>query len=210
MPDADLDRLAAAAAAGDGAALERLLGAIRPAVLQRCRRILPFPADAEDAAQEALLAVAKGIAGFEGRSAFTTWLYPLVARSAFATYRRMRSTAVQLPVELPDPQRVSILAGARVDLVDALERLNADKPALAQAVVLRDLMGLEYAEIAAHLELPLGTVKSRINHGRTYLRDRLQEDSRGSSDSLPRRRQEPGRDAHRDGSGSEALLRRNA
>ncbi|WP_198954690.1 RNA polymerase sigma factor [Kineosporia sp. R_H_3] len=173
-PSTDLDALAARAAAGDAAALDALLTAIRPDVLRRCTRILPFSSDAEDAAQEALIAVAKGIHGFGGRSRFTTWLYPVVANSAFATYRRMRRTADEAGLdqapEVADPARVSVLAGTRLDLVEALEKLRVDQPHVVEAVVLRDLMGLDYAEIAERLDVPLGTVKSRINHARTSLR----------------------------------------
>jgi RNA polymerase sigma factor (sigma-70 family) len=172
--EADLDALATAAATGDRVALERLLAVIRPDVLRRCSRILPFCGDAEDACQEALIAVAKGIHGFQGRSRFTTWLYPVVANTAFATYRRLRHRALEAGLdqvaEMVDPARVSVLAGSRLDLVDALERLRANQPQVVEAVVLRDLMGLDYAEIADRLEVPLGTVKSRINHGRTALR----------------------------------------
>lgn len=177
----DLEQLAARAAAGDAAALDALLAAIRPDVLRRCSRILPFMTDAEDACQEALIAVARGIGGFAGRSRFTTWLYPVVANSAFATYRRMRRTAhdagLDAAPELADPRRVSVLAGTRLDVVEALERLREQQPHVVEAVVLRDLMGLEYAEIAERLEVPLGTVKSRINHGRTSLRTLLAPDA---------------------------------
>lgn len=171
----DLDVLAARAASGDSGALDDLLAAIRPEVLRRCARILPCHADAEDACQEALVAVARGVAGFEGRSRFTTWLYPIVARAAFRAYKRMSEAAPPLPegAEPPDPRRVSVLAGARVDVVEALRWLRAGHPEQAEAVMLRDLMGMEYAEIAAHLGVPLGTVKSRINHGRTALKARL-------------------------------------
>jgi RNA polymerase sigma factor (sigma-70 family) len=170
----DVEELAARAAAGDAAALDGLLAAIRPDVLRRCARILPYSGDAEDACQEALLAVARGIGGFSGRSRFTTWLYPVVANTAFATYRRLRRTARDTGLdeapEPPDPRRVSVLAGTRLDVVEALERLRDDQPHVVEAVVLRDLMGLQYAEIAERLGVPLGTVKSRINHGRTALR----------------------------------------
>jgi RNA polymerase sigma-70 factor (ECF subfamily) len=170
----DLEDLAARAAAGDVTALDALLTAIRPDVLRRCSRILPYSADAEDACQEALIAVARGIGGFAGRSKFTTWLYPVVANSAFATYRRMRRTADESGLddapEFPDPHRVSVLAGTRLDVVEALERLREQQPHVVEAVVLRDLMGLDYAEIAERLGVPVGTVKSRINHGRTSLR----------------------------------------
>jgi RNA polymerase sigma factor (sigma-70 family) len=173
----DLDEQARRAATGDARALDDLLRAVRPDVLRRCSRILPHPSDAEDACQDALLAVARGIGGFAGRSRFTTWLYPVVAHAAFATYRRMRATAdrtghAPLP-EVVDPRRVSVVAGTRLDIVDALERLRVDAPHVVDAVVLRDLMGVDYAEIAAAVGVPVGTVKSRINHGRTALRARL-------------------------------------
>jgi RNA polymerase sigma-70 factor (ECF subfamily) len=173
----DVEGLAARASAGDAAALDALLAAIRPDVLRRCARILPYSGDAEDACQEALLAVARGIGGFSGRSRFTTWLYPVVANTAFSTYRRLRRTAQdagldQAP-EQADPRRVSILAGTRLDVVEALERLREEQPHVVEAVVLRDLMGLDYAEIAERLQVPVGTVKSRINHGRTTLRGLL-------------------------------------
>jgi len=173
----DVEELAAAAAAGDAAALDALLTAVRPDVLRRCARVLPYSGDAEDACQEALIAVARGIRGFEGRSRFSTWLYPVVANSAFATYRRLRRTAqdsgLDAAPEQADPRRVSVLAGTRLDVVEALERLRAEQPHVVEAVVLRDLMGLDYAEIAERLQVPLGTVKSRINHGRTTLRTLL-------------------------------------
>jgi RNA polymerase sigma-70 factor (ECF subfamily) len=180
-PVDDLEDLARRAGAGDAAALDALLRAIRPDVLRRCSRILPHSSDAEDACQEALIAVARGIGSFAGRSRFTTWLYPVVANSAFATYRRLRRTALdagldQAP-EAADPRRVSVLAGNRLDVVEALERLREQQPHVVEAVVLRDLMGLDYAEIAVRLEVPLGTVKSRINHGRTALRGLLAPDA---------------------------------
>jgi RNA polymerase sigma factor (sigma-70 family) len=154
-PAADeLDQLAQRAAGGDAASLDRLLALVRPQVLRRCQRVLPF----------------------EGRSRFTTWMYPVVARSSFATYRRMRGQAPVLAGDLPDvadPRRMSVLAGARVDIVEALERLSERKPHVVEPVVLRDLMGMSYEEIADRLGIPVGTVKSRINHGRAALRETL-------------------------------------
>ncbi len=174
--DEHRDELARRAAAGDEVALDELLRLIHPAVGRRCARVLTHPQDAEDATQEALLAVARGIRTFEGRSRFTTWLWSVVSNSAFATYRRMRQHADRISHELPevaDAQHVSVLAGARVDLVEAIESLRRDRPEIAEAVVLRDVGGLDYAEIAEILGVPLGTVKSRIAGGRSALKAML-------------------------------------
>lgn len=176
ISDQHRDDLAQRAASGDEAALDELLLLIRPAVARRCSRVLSHPQDAEDATQDALLAVARGIRTFEGRSRFTTWLWTVVSNSAFATYRRMRQHADRTSHEMPDvadTQHVSVLAGARVDLTEAIETLRRERPEIAEAVVLCDIGGLEYAEIATALGLPLGTVKSRIAGGRSALKAML-------------------------------------
>ncbi len=171
----EVEELARAAAAGDTAALHTLLTVLRPDVLRICARFLPNREDAEDACQDALLALTRSIGGFEGRSSFRTWLYRLTANRARSTYQNLRgrflaeSGGVPLP-DRPDPRRTSVTAGTRLDLLDALERLRPD---LAEAVVLRDLLDLGYQEIAALTAVPEGTVKSRIHQGRTQLRARL-------------------------------------
>ncbi|MFD0853074.1 sigma factor-like helix-turn-helix DNA-binding protein, partial [Actinomadura adrarensis] len=83
--------------------------------------------------------------------------------------------AGELPQQRPDPRRTSVIAGSRVDILDAMEDLEARKPDLIQALVLRDVSQLEYAEIAAQLNLPLGTVKSRIHEARKQVRQTLGE-----------------------------------
>jgi DNA-directed RNA polymerase specialized sigma24 family protein len=60
-----------------------------------------------------------------------------------------------------------------LDLLDALERLEVEHPELISAFVLRDLSELEYADIARHLDVPVGTVKARIHHARRYVRASL-------------------------------------
>jgi RNA polymerase sigma-70 factor (ECF subfamily) len=171
----EVEALARAAAAGDTAALDTLLTVLRPDVLRICARFLPNREDAEDACQDTLFALTRSIGRFEGRSSFRTWLYRLTANRARSTYQSLRgrflaeSGGTPLP-DRPDPRRTSVVAGVRLDLLDALETLRPD---LAEAVVLRDLLDLSYADIAALTAVPEGTVKSRIHHARSTLRLRL-------------------------------------
>jgi RNA polymerase sigma factor (sigma-70 family) len=170
----DVEEFARRAAAGDSRALDELLRCIQPGVLRHCSRFLPYRHDAEEACQDVLVKVATRIGTFEGRSRFSTWLYEVTANQARQTYRALRRRSVEqttsLPADRPDPRTTSVIAGSRLDLLDALERLEADHPTRVAAFVLRDLSDLEYTDIAEHLNLPLGTVKAHIHHARRYLR----------------------------------------
>jgi RNA polymerase sigma-70 factor (ECF subfamily) len=169
------DALATAAAAGDSSALDTLLRRHLPFVHGVCRRVLDNADDALDATQEALLAIARGIGSFDGRSRFTTWCYRVATNAALDEARRRNRRP--RPVEhLPDTP----VPGAR-PLVDdeVVDRLAVDAaladipPEFRAAVALRDLAGLDYAQIAEILEVPPGTVRSRIARGRAALADRL-------------------------------------
>jgi RNA polymerase sigma-70 factor (ECF subfamily) len=173
----DLDELATRAAAGDREALEDLLAAIQPRVKRICGRMLLYPQDAEEAAQDALLLVATKISSFGGRSKFTTWLHVVASNSARSTYRSLKRRAAErsaddMPV-LADPRTTSVIAGSRLDLLDALEVLGSTHPELVEPLVLRDVQGLAYDEIAQTLEVPLGTIKSRIHQARHAVRPLL-------------------------------------
>jgi RNA polymerase sigma-70 factor (ECF subfamily) len=175
--DVDLEGLAVRAAAGDREALERLLGEVQPRVQRICGRMLLYPQDAEEAAQDALLLVATKIGSFEGRSKFTTWLHAVASNSARTTYRTLkRRSAERLSDDLPpdpDPRTTSVIAGSRLDLLEALETIGGDRPELVEPLVLRDVQQLDYNEIAALLDIPLGTVKSRIHAARLAVRPLL-------------------------------------
>lgn len=173
----DLDQLAARAAGGDRVALEDLLAQIQPRVRQICGRMLLYAQDAEEATQDALLAVATKIDTFAGRSRFTTWLNSVASNSARMTYRTLKRRAAERGVdELPahaDPRTTSVIAGSRLDLLEALEILGANHPEFVEPLVLRDVQDLDYTEIAELLGLPLGTVKSRIHAARQVVRPLL-------------------------------------
>ncbi|MFC6882244.1 MULTISPECIES: RNA polymerase sigma factor [Actinomadura] len=174
------EELATQAAAGDPAALEELLREIRPEVLRRCVRFLPCEQDAEEAAQDALLLVARKITTFEGRSRFGTWLHTVVTNCARKTYADLKRRQADPLTEAhtntrPDPRTTSVIAGSRIDLLDSLERLERAHPGLVAPVVYRDVCQMEYAEIVELLGLNLGTVKSRLHRGRQYLQQWLRE-----------------------------------
>ena len=181
-PD-DVDDLARRAQDGDADALELLLGAVRPRALAACRSVLPHLADAEDACQEALLNVSRKIGSWHGRGRFTTWLHAVCVNSARSTYRRLKNQAVAAdpqdwgPLDRPDPRTTSVIAGTRLDLLEAMEVIERDHPQLVQPLLLRDVHGLAYDEIAQLLELPLGTVKAQIHHGRKLTRPLLAADA---------------------------------
>jgi RNA polymerase sigma-70 factor (ECF subfamily) len=160
------------AQAGDRDALEALLRRHYDRIYTVCRRMTGNDADAADAAQEALIAVARGLPGFDDRSRFSTWAYRIAVNCSIDELRRRaRRPAVSLD-EIPN-RDVSTPPGAdpegvasRIDIDNALRKLPADFRA---AVVLRDLCGLDYAEIAEVLQVPAGTVRSRIARGRGSL-----------------------------------------
>ena len=181
-PD-DIDELARRAQGGDRDAMEGLLTAVRPRCLNVCRQVLPYTPDAEDACQDALIKVSEKIGTWNQRGRFTTWLHVVAVNSARSTYRRMKNQAVAAdPQESqamarPDPRTTSVIAGTRLDLLEAMETLERDHPQFVEPLLLRDVYGLPYDEIAQQLGTPLGTVKAQIHHGRRLVRPMLAESS---------------------------------
>jgi len=173
----DLEALAERAAEGDQHALHQLLVEIQPRVRRICGRMLLSPEDAEEAAQDALLLVSTRIHTFAGRSRFTTWLHAVASNSARSTYRTLKRRSAELPTDqMPtaaDPRTTSVIAGSRLDFLEALEILGVDHPALVEPLLLRDVQELEYSDIANLLDIPVGTVKSRIHSARQIVQPLL-------------------------------------
>lgn len=187
MTTSDDDRsLVSAAQRGDRAALERLLRRHYDRVHAICRRLTGSTADAEDAAQEAMIAIVRGLPRFDGRAAFSTWVYRIATNATFDELRRRkRRPALHVAaedgalVEHADPlsHRRVAAAETRFDLDRALAQLPDE---FRLPVVLRDVGDLDYAEIAETLDIPIGTVKSRIARGRAMLTAALDPETRAT------------------------------
>ena len=171
------EQLIARARAGDAPAMEELLAVIRPRVVSRCARLLPHRLDAEEAAQDALLSVATHLRDFSGQGSFMGWVTVIASNSARQTYRALKRRFAERAVDelplSPDPRTTSVIAGSRIDLLDAIEALEQAHPSTAEAFVLRDIGALSYEEIATLTQVPLGTVKARIHTARGFVRERL-------------------------------------
>lgn len=196
----DDSTLLAAARAGDRDALDQLLRRHHDRVHAVCRRIAGATRDADDATQEALIRIVRGLDSFDGRSKFSTWVYRIATNTALDELRKRDrrprlhrefegneghdgsgDTLDDGPTGQADPLAHRHIEGVvdRLAIDAALAELPDDYRA---AVVLRDVADLDYDEIADVLGIPIGTVKSRIARARARLIERL-----GNHDDPPRR-----------------------
>jgi len=140
-----------------------------------CRRITGNDADALDATQEALISIVKGLHRFDGRARFSTWAYRVATNACLDELRRRKRrpdpglTDAHLEtsyIAAAAPRDPGEVVSAQVDVDAALGDLPEE---FRTAVILRDLVGLDYAEIAEVLDIAPGTVRSRIARGRARL-----------------------------------------
>ncbi|HWB72818.1 MAG TPA: sigma-70 family RNA polymerase sigma factor [Egibacteraceae bacterium] len=170
--EASDEALVAAYVAGDANAFDRLVDRYDRRVYAICYRYLGDPADAEDAAQETFLALLRRAATFTGAASFSTWLYRVATNACHDLVRKRSRRPQRATADIEDlSDRVSVddvLANRelRLELSRALATLDPDHRA---AVVLHDMAGVGYAELAQRFGVPVGTVKSRIHRGHARL-----------------------------------------
>ncbi len=126
----------------------------------------------DDVAQDTLISVVQSIASYRGGGRFTSWVHPIVRRRVADHLRRQRETTT-LDEELLPTARMSSMIATRATVQQAL----ADLPELYRIpVMLRDVHGLTYAQVAERTGRTLGTVKSQISRGRAMVAGMLTED----------------------------------
>lgn len=180
--DAD-SLLVARAQAGEGAAFGLLLEGHRERVLNLAFSLLGSRADAEDAAQEAFVRAYESLGHFRGESQFGTWLYRIAVNVCLARLRRCKYLQAEdawgEEVEAkPDAQNLAQSVEARAQVQAALGSLS---PILRAVLILREMQGLSYQEIALILGVPIGTVRSRLSEARRLFRTAWEQIERGET-----------------------------
>lgn len=165
--------LAEAAAKGDRRAAEGLLRALMPRIRNLVRYFVRGDAEVDDIAQEAMVAVLRGLGGFRGDGAVQAWADRIVVRAVFAHIRRTRVAEKRHVEYTPDLVPVSndqnthgFLARRRA--VRALDEVPDDQ---RQVLVMHHVVGLGVREIAEELQIPFETVRSRLRLGMARLRN---------------------------------------
>lgn len=156
----------------DDAAFEALARRHLPRVRALAQSMVGAGA-ADDVVQDVLVSAHRGLRSFRGEALFSTWLHRIALNACYRALRERSNVAFDEIPELAapdDPAHAGETAALRERLAWAMGRLPRDQ---REAVALRELSGLEYAEIAEILGVELGTVKSRIARGRAALRELL-------------------------------------
>ena len=168
----DEDLLRAFLTTADQDAITELLRRHESRVYGLAYRLLGNRPDALDVTQEVFITVVRKSRTFRFQSAFTTWLYRLTINAIHDSRRKAKR--VPIPSESVAPERSDPIEESteRMAVVDGLRQLPFDQQ---EAIVLRDLLGASYEEIAEATGVPVGTVKSRIARGRLHLASLLGE-----------------------------------
>jgi len=177
---------------GDLDAFRELVETFQNRILRLMIRVLHCDrGTAEDLSQEVFLRVHKGLPTFDGMARFSTWLHTIAMNVAISEYRKRRALKRAVPTwsldapfagsddARPDPEGREVDPGERAHQGEFLARVREAVKELPEdfrdAVVLRDMQQLSYEEIAEVLQVPAGTVRSRIHRGRVMLQQKLRD-----------------------------------
>jgi RNA polymerase sigma-70 factor, ECF subfamily len=172
---------------GDIKAFEQLVTTYQDRVYSHCLYLTGNPDDAQDLAQDVFVQAYKAISSFRHESDFGTWLHRIAVNQWINFCRRQNkitTVSIDEPLFTGDSELVRELAASSENPLDKLERsefnlmvkeaLDRLQPEFRMALILRDIEGYNYDEIAALLDCSLGTVKSRINRGRRAMKTELE------------------------------------
>ena len=162
---------------GDAAAFHGLVDRYARFLYSLALSLTSSAADAEDLVQETLAGAFRGLGSFEGRSSLKTWLARILVRQNARRHRsraaRPATVSLEAAAEAEAPATGSQAATeARLDIMAAIRALG---PEHREVVVLREIEGLSYDEMAEVLDVPRGTVESRLFRARRQLQERLKE-----------------------------------
>jgi RNA polymerase sigma-70 factor (ECF subfamily) len=166
---------------GDGKALEELLFACEKRVYNIAYRFMGNEADAYDMAQESLIKIYKGIKSFKGESSISSWIYRLTVNTCMDGLRKRKNAPVSLehsvekgvPFEDSYSESPEEKAMSAEEIENIQKAINILSDTYKSVIVMRDIDGFSYEEIAQTLDISVGTVKSRINRGRQRLKELL-------------------------------------
>lgn len=183
-----VEKLVESAKRGDTSAFDRLVALYQDRLYSYAVRMVHDPVEAEDIAQEAFVKAYRNLASFRGASTFQTWLYRIASNltiDALRRHSRERTVSLEAPPAAttdeaaPEPADLATAGpDSRVETAELQRQVHRAigqlSPKLRSVVVLYDLQGLSYEEIADILGCPLGTVKSRLFNARMELKQKLQ------------------------------------
>ena len=181
--DEELLRLAKDARQGDTRPFQELVRRHERKVLTNCRYLSGSPGDAEDLAQEVFIKVFFGLAGFEGRASFETWVRRIKSNHCINFLKKKRVPTIDVdPVVAENAARTNPKAERALEQESTQQRVGAVLLEMTETLriplVLRDMDGMAYDEIGQQLGIGLSAVKMRIKRGREEFR-RIFDASRG-------------------------------
>lgn len=171
QPDPDHD-LVVLAAGGDGGAFEELVRRHERRTYNLAYRMLGRPEDARDATQDAFVSAYRRLPDFRFQAAFGTWLHRIAVNACYDMLRKRgrEPEAAEIP-EVESP--VADPADRAADVADVQAALLTVAPEFRAVLIMCDVQDLAYEQVAASLEVPVGTVKSRLHRGRVALAEAL-------------------------------------